>query len=250
MWNKLKSDVYRTFHMKAFYVVLGLMLLSFVLLLDDLGMQSNTEFAHFTRGVDTFVDFLYYIPKSMMYSLFVLIFVGIFFTDEYNSGYVKNLYPLHTHKSILVIGKYLYCVIICFVFYMAVLAGSFIVQLVDPTTFGSIQLGDYLPFVIMQLLTMAAAASFTMLLSNLTKSKVLVVLYAIGYGTIIYMFVGMILNFLFHDVSALQWMMYVLSSKLPYTFGMDAYRNAILVLIGNTLLYNGINYLLLKKQDI
>ncbi|MEG0527180.1 MAG: hypothetical protein RR531_06665 [Longicatena sp.] len=250
MWNNLKSDLYRTFHMKAFYVTLILAVVAFMMILGEFGLQNNTPFATFHRGKDTFVQFLYYTPKSMMYSLLVLVFVGIFSTDEYNCGYVKNTYPLQSHKSTLAIARYFYCVIICTIFLIAILVGTCLLQIIIPISMGSFNLLDYLPFAIVQVLTMAAASSFSMLLSNITKSKVLVILYSIGYGMIIYMTVCMLLGFMFHDISASEWMMYVLSSKLPYTFQMEAYRDAILVLIGNTLLYNGISYLILKKQDI
>lgn len=250
MWNNLKSDLYRIFHMKAFYVIVILTALSFLMILGDFGLQATTPFATFHRSTDTFTQFLYYMPKSMMYAMLVLIFIGIFSTDEYNTGYIKNLYPLHSHKATLIVSRYLFCVIICVIVFIVVLIASFILQIVYPITMGEFNFFDYLPFVLMQILTVSAASSFSMLLAHLTKSKVLVVLFSIAYGMIIYMTMSMLLPYMFHDVSAVEWTMYVLSSKLPYEFNMEAYRNAIFVLIGNTLLYNGISYLLLKKQDI
>ncbi|MDD3049102.1 MAG: hypothetical protein PHQ89_03900 [Bacilli bacterium] len=250
MWNNFKSDIYRTIHMKSFYVVMGLMIVSFIMILANLGLQSNTLFAQFDREQNNFMQFLYFMPKCMMFSLLILIFIGIFSTEEYNSGYVKNVYSLQISKAKFVLGRYLYCVIIATFFYVVILLVSLLVQLVYPLTIGNFQLFDYIPFVIMQILTIATASSFSMLLANLTKSKVIVVLFSIAYGYIFYMIVGMLLNFMLHDTSALEWMMYVLSSKLPVNFAIEAYQKAFLVLIGNTLLYNEINYLILKKQDI
>lgn len=251
MWNNLKSDCYRALHTKSFYVILILSVVVYEMLFTGNGIMNNTGFAEYRYEENTFAEFLYYLPKSGLFAFLALLFVGMFATDEYNSGFVKNTYPLHVHKWTLLLERYVFNLIIITVFYLAIVLVTGLCQLLSPITSGSLNLEHYLIYLLVQILILGAVASFITLITHLTKSRVLIVLISLSFGMMMwYMMMGMLLDFLFKSTDLLQYTMYELMGKLPYAFSWDGYRTAILVLIGNTLLYNGISCLILKKKDI
>ena len=106
MWNNLKMDLYRMVRQKSFYISMTVMLLLYLWLTTAVGLQNNTPFATFHQGKDTLVDFLYYFPKSSFYQIAVLIFLSLFFCEEYASGFVKNIYPMMHRKELLLLERF------------------------------------------------------------------------------------------------------------------------------------------------
>lgn len=251
MWNNLKSDGYRALHTRSFYVILILSVVLYQMLFTGNGVMNNSVFAQYRYGENTFAEFLYYLPKSGLFILLALLFVGLFATDEYSSGFVKNTYPLHVHKWTLLMERYVFNMIIITVYYLAILLATGIIQLLDPILFGELEPASYIGYVVVQIFILSTVASFLTLITHLTKSRVLIVLISMCFGMMMwYMMMGMLLDFLFKNTDLLQYTMYELMGKLPYTISWDGYGTAILVSIGNMLLYNGISCLILKKKDI
>lgn len=251
MWNNLKSDAYRALHTKSFYVILILSVVVYEMLFTGNGIICNTGFAEYRHGENTFAEFLYYLPKSGLFTFLALLFVGMFATDEYSSGFVKNTYPLHVHKWALLLERYVFNLIVITVYYLAILLVTGICQMFSSIPSGSLDLGNYLMYLLVQILMLGAVASFITLITHLAKSRVLIVLISLCFGmTMLYMMLGMLLDFLFKNTDLLQYTIYELMGKLPYTFSWDGYCTAILVLMGDTLLYNSISCLILKKKDL
>lgn len=252
MWNSLKSDLYRMLHTKAFYITLGILVLAYLFIFKDMGVMSNTNFASFYRTENTFTDFLYYLPKSMIFQMATLIFLGVFLSDEYNSGFHKNVYPVQTKKWKLVIARFILFFIITAFFIATISLMCFIIQLFDPSriAYGSFELFPYLLFIVLQILFMAAASSIMSMLVHLSGSKVVAVLFAVGYSMIIYIILFGISMMLFNNDILVAYTLYQNSGVLPEVFSWSGYQEPILVLCISIILYNGISYLLLKKKDI
>lgn len=250
MWNNLKSDVYRTLHTKSFYIMLFLMVGFYMLTLGSNGFSTSTNYAHFSRDINTFGEYLYFLPKSYLFVMMSLLYLGIFAVDEYMAGFTKNTYPLQVNKWKQVMERYLFSIVIIALFYAVLLGSSLLLQLVYPLELGSFDVGTYPVFVILQIMSIAAAACFTMLLSHLFRSKVAVVLFAIVFGFILNALMMMLCYLLLDSLELLQLTMYVKSGTLPYVFAGKEYGELALVVLGNTLLYNGISYYILKKKDL
>lgn len=251
MWNSLKSDIYRTLHTKSFYVILSFIIVLYALILTDSGVQTSTIFAQFHREQNTFADFLIYFPKSGLFVLLVLLFVAIFMSDEYIFDYAKNTYSIHVKKWKMVLSRYLYCFLITTFYTLAMLLCALVIQVILPMKGGSIQIGDYAIYLIIQIAFIGVMASFIMMVIHLTRSRIIAIVIPLLYGMQMwYMLVGSIIIYLLKSEDILKYTTYQSSGELPSTFSIEGYSLALFVLIGNTLLYNGISYLILKKKDI
>ena len=107
MWNQLRSDTYRFLHARATRILL----LIYVVMMAGLsifgGIVSNTTYAMFDLETDTFAHYLLFLPKSMLFVFFVLLGYVLLLGEEYQSGYVKNVYPLMQNPWRLALAKIL-----------------------------------------------------------------------------------------------------------------------------------------------
>ena len=106
MWNNLKMDLYRMVRQKSFYIAMVIMLLLYFWMTNAAGLQNNTPFASFYADKNTLVDFLYYFPKSAFYAVAVLVFLSLFFCEEYLS--------VHSSQGAAVAGTLCLLVYHCF----------------------------------------------------------------------------------------------------------------------------------------
>lgn len=252
MWNNLKSDMYRMIHMRSFYVILAICLIMNSLLLFTTGISLSSPFANFMSDKNTFIDFLYYTIKSPLFLILFFIFLSIFHNDEYAKGFVKNTMPIMHNKMILIIERYFFNMIVCILLWICSIIPAFIREMVMPLTAGgSFQLGDYLLYIFVQILGLCTIASFIMLVNHLTRSKVLLIIYVCFYSMcILYMLEVSLAMVLFNDADIMKYSMYTLSGTLSHNISWNDYSLMIYLIIGYTLLYNGISYLVLKKKDI
>ena len=100
MWNLFKSDVYRLRHSRFFFVVTLLYTLMTILLVSTEGViVSNTSFAAFDGRTSTLADYLAFLPKNAIFLFFVFLAYILFLSEEYQSRYVKSIYPFFQRKE-------------------------------------------------------------------------------------------------------------------------------------------------------
>lgn len=251
MWNSLKSDLYRMFHTKSFYISLILCMFVYFLIFGNFGIMSDTTFAMFDPKNDSFIQYLYYLPKSGIFVSILLIFLSMFFSDEYNTGFHKNVYPLQVKKYAIVIERCIFTFLTVVIFYICTLIPNVIYQLCNPIPYGDLDLLQYLIFLFVQILFLCAVSGLIALIIHVTKSRVVAVLFAIGYGMMfLYMILMGMSMFMFEDDILVRYTMYVNAGMLPKTFHWSTYQTPLLVLIGTLILYHLISYIVLKKKDI
>lgn len=251
MWNNLKSDIYRALHAKSFWIILFSLMVLYGMILTDSGVQTNTVFAQFYPESDSFTDFLYYLPKSGLFITLALLFLAIFTSDEYTFDYTKNIYAINVRKWKLVISKYIFSVLLITLYTLVLVFEAYLIHGLIPMRVGNFDILNFIIYTLMQIGFIAAVSSFIMILTHLIRSRVLSVLISLVYGMMMwYMFLGGITQFMFGDAEILRNTLYQASGELPRIFSWEGYQYAFFILIGNTLLYNGISYFVLKKKDM
>lgn len=251
MWNSLKSDLYRMVHTKSFYITLCMSMLVYLLIFGNYGVMSNTTFAIFNAETDSFTQYLYYLPKSGIFQCILLIFLSMFFSDEYISGFHKNVYPLQVKKYNIVIERFIFSFIVSLLYFICTLIPDVIHQLCKPLPFGDFDFLQYLLFMIIQILFICAVSGLISLIIHISRSRVVAVLLSIGYGMMfIYMILMGMSMFMFKDDILVRYSMYVNAGTLPETFSWSSYQTPLLVLGGTLVLYHAISYIILKKKDI
>lgn len=252
MWNNLRSDLYRVLHMRAFYISIAIGLFVNFILMTSTGITINSNFSTFSIESNTFTDFLFYLAKSPTFQLIVLVFLCVFHNDEYDKGFAKNIMPITYKKSSLVFERYLLCVMVVFMMWVAIMIPCIIIQFVlTPTSYAAFSIMDLAIYNVVQILLLSAFASLLMMLNHLTRSKILIIVLATSFGALVlYMGLASLCIWLLGNHDLMQYTIYELMGTLPYKFSWETYQTAFFVLIGTTLLYNGISYLILKKKDI
>lgn len=256
MWNNFKSDIYRITHMKAFYITLSVAVGVNLMLLVTSGFHIGSFFAEFSRSSDSYTDFLYYVVKAPTFMLAVTIFLCVFYNDEYDKGYAKNIMPIMNKKGALVVERYLICVLVALMLAVAIIVSSAVLVLLIPSVFvhhEAFDIVQYAIFAFTQILLISAFTSCLVFLNHITRSRILIILLASFFSaSILYMLEGSFCEMIFEYENAdiLKYTIYETIGTLPKEFTWDGYKIAFFVLIGNTLLYNGLSYIVLKKKDI
>ena len=226
MWNNLKMDLYRMVRQKSFYIAMVIMLLLYFWMTNAAGLQNNTPFASFYADKNTLVDFLYYFPKSAFYAVAVLVFLSLFFCEEYASGFVKNIYPSIHRKELVAVEN-----------------------LWQQDSFATFNILQFIGYSLMQMLILTVIASFLNLLIHATGSKVLAILVSVGYGSMtIFMLHAGIMSLL--NVDYTDYILYAISGQLPVEWDALFYSRAAMVAITSAILYNVGSYILLRKKDL
>ena len=251
MWNSLKSDLYRVFHMRAFYITLCIGVVMSSILITSTGFTMSSPFSNFSRETDSLVDFLVYITKSPLFAILLLVFLSVFHNDEYDKGYAKNILPIHFKKSSIVIERYILGIIVSIVLLLSMFLAGGIATCFVPLASESFKVLDLVIFVTVQILLINTVVSFLMMLNHITRSKVIVILVACVFSMLIlYMLEVSIASWLLGDAEILKYTIYQQIGTLPTTFTWESYQLAFFVLIGNTVLYNVISFIALKKKDL
>ena len=148
MWNLFKSDVYRLLHSRFFFVLTLLYTLMTILLVSTEGViVSNTSFASFDGRTSTLADFLAFLPKNAIFLFFVFLAYILFLSEEYQSRYVKSIYPFFQRKEKLIFARIMtFAAIWCLYILIGVLWSSFwLCALIGRT--GTLILPDYQQYV-------------------------------------------------------------------------------------------------------
>lgn len=240
------------FHSRSFYISLCLGALTYAFLLSTSGFRIGSMFADFRRESDSFVDFLYYLPKSPVYLLIVLVFLSMFHNDEYNTGFTKNIMPLMNHKWMFILERYVFNLICATLILVVLLFAATIVQIINPLEHtATLPTFDYVLFTFMQLLFIGAAASIVTMLNHITRSRILIIIFSVIYSLMIfYMLENMIVDFLFKSQDILAYTMYQIAGTLPHEVSWEAYKQPLCIVICYTIVYNVIGYFAIRKRDI
>lgn len=251
MLNNLKMDVYRMTRQKSFYVALGVLLFLFAWMLCSTGTRSDTMFASFNRKDHSTMDFLYYFPKSTIFIIGVMVFLSLFSSEEYDSGFVKNFYPLQQKKWKLLLEKWIFSFLVYAIYWVAIVGLSLLINVWVQDPFLSFSVKDYLLFSLMQAILLGAAGSFVSMVTHCFQNKIASVMIAVAYGGAIFFVLHTgICELLPQELSYYEQTLYYISGTLPYTFDAEVYGKAFAIAISSTILYNGISYIILKKKDI
>lgn len=242
-------DLYRMVRQKSFYISMTVMLLLYLWLTTAVGLQNNTPFATFHQGKDTLVDFLYYFPKSSFYQIAVLIFLSLFFCEEYASGFVKNIYPMMHRKELLLLERFVFSFITAFIYWAVIIVMVVVENLWQQDSFASFSILQFICYSLMQMLILTVIASFLNMLIHATGSKVLAILVSVGYGSMtVFMLHAGIMSLL--KVEYTDYILYAISGQLPYSWDAVFYSRAAMVAITSAILYNIGSYVLLRKKDL
>ena len=149
MWNLFKSDVYRLLHSRFFFVLTLLYTLMTILLVSTEGViVSNTSFASFDGRTSTLADFLAFLPKNAIFLFFVVLAYILFLSEEYQSRYVKSIYPFFQRKEKLIFARIMtFAAIWSLYILIGVLWSSFWLGALIGRT-GTLILPDYLLFLL------------------------------------------------------------------------------------------------------
>ena len=249
MWNNLKMDLYRMVRQKSFYIAMVIMLLLYFWMTNAAGLQNNTPFASFYADKNTLVDFLYYFPKSAFYAVAVLVFLSLFFCEEYASGFVKKIYPSIHRKELLLLERFVFSFITAFIYWIAIIVMVAVENLWQQDSFATFNILQFIGYSLMQMLILTVIASFLNLLIHATGSKVLAILVSVGYGSMtIFMLHAGIMSLL--NVDYTDYILYAISGQLPVEWDALFYSRAAMVAITSAILYNVGSYILLRKKDL
>lgn len=251
MRNHIKANLYRMFHQKSFYISLLVLLLFYLMVMHNIGVMSSSVFVTFTQGKDNLGNFLYYIPRSPIFLLGVLVFIAMFDAEEYTSRMAASLYPLqHSKWKILVSQWFLHILtFLLFNFAIALMTGMNAPFFQD--AFAGFDVVSYVWFVLIQALLYGAILSFQTLILHLTQTRLTIVILAVLYGcSMVYMFMAMGVELLHIDPKVLTYTLYACNGSLPAVFAIDTYKTALCCGIGYTILYNVISLAVLKKKDL
>ena len=143
-------------------------------------------------------NFLYYFPKALLLPFSVLLFMALFINEEITSGFIKHIYPLYQKKWQMLAERFLFT---CFVYLsmcLFVVIIALVLGVLNIFTMNAFSVFDYLAYIVMQMLVIAAVSSFVTMLYMLTRSHVITVLSVIGYSFSIFYALHLYLYCLFY----------------------------------------------------
>lgn len=273
MLNIIKSDLYKMFKSRNFYLIN----LVFILITLAVGIivkvdvsrdyeaaqayntameeeNSLTEDEYYTMQEEAIIEQDVKEFMSIHYSsitmLTLAVFLAIFVCSELDTGYIKNIIPLKTSRTNLLVAKN----VVSFVFILVQMVLGFGTAMFSTFLLsGKINISNprelviYLGFQI--LLAMSFAASI-ILLSYLTKSKAAVmtigVLLAVNVQSL---FLGLLDAFVNTSQVSLAQFSVITNSRLP-VFDPNDYQRVLLISIGYFIVYNVLSMIRLKRLEI
>lgn len=248
MWNLLRSDVYRFLHTRSTQIVTLLYVLMLILLVSTTGVVSNTAYASFDASTDSLSDFLTFFPKSLVFLFLVLLAHVLLVSEEYQSGYAKNLYPYVQNKWKLAASRLLSFVFIWGLFaFISILYSTCWLGFVCDR-WGTLS-ASYLVYLFAQFLYALLLAGTATLLVHLIRGRILPVLFVLLQPCGV--FWGLQVMLMQHfSLDYGRYLPYMLSGVLPMQWANEPYLQLFLI-VGVSLLlaYIG-NVLVLKKKDL
>lgn len=115
MLNLIRSDLYKTFHMKSFYVCGILCVLAAIV--NTIGMYET--------AVIPFSDIIG-LAGSPLLTLFLTIFSAFFVVSEYKRGYIKNIAGNIPDKAMLVISKLAINAVVMLIYFAILFISGFV----------------------------------------------------------------------------------------------------------------------------
>lgn len=249
MWNMLKSDFYRITHTISFKRTMILFIIFMTMLYMDWGVQSNGLFASYDASKDSFVDFLYFFPKTAVFQMFCFIYLCMFISEEYNNGYVKNIYPYFQNKGKLVGSRYFTFILIYMIFSITNIILTLFLTVVSGREMGDISFANYLIYFVVQICINSVIGLFFSFSFRLFRSMTASIMLVIAH-TLMFFWGLHYLIFDLTGINYLEYTIYYLNGNLPNVFDADIYGKTLLVVAVMTILCLSANYLVLKKKDL
>lgn len=190
------------------------------------------------------------IQYSSITMLMIAVFLAIFVCSELDTGYIKNIIPLKTSRTSLLVAKNVVTFIFIIIQMLLGLAGAIFSTFLLLGRINVTNLRDLLIYLGFQLLLAISFGASIILLSYLTKSKAAVmsigVLFAINIQSI---FLGLLDAFVNTTQVSMAQFSVVTNSRMP-VFDPSAYQHVLLVSIGYFVLYNVVSIIHLNKMEI
>lgn len=251
--SMITVDLRRMFTQRLLYIMIGICLAVPILILimttmmeGSVSVDPNTGVETVAKGFDTVWQIFGALPgagasagmdMTSMCNINLLyfglaVFVGLFVTDDFKSGYVKNLFTVRARKSDYVISKTIACVIggtlMVLAFLIGTLGGGVYSGL--PFTYAALTSGNIVMCILAKIFLIAVFVPIFLFVSILAKQKTWIAIVG-GCG------VGMLLF-----------------SIIPMMSPLDAtMMNVLLCLAGGilfTIAFGSLSKLILSKKDL
>ena len=282
MLNIMRMDLRRLFKSRYFYICLAC-LIGYLLI--AVMLQRNLQYSGEMAGkrgynpndiglffsvnafLSTVQDFAYvHIP--IVVPLFGGIIVSLFVTSEVQSGYIKNVYLLPQHRWYLILSKILIFVVISI---LGLIISFIIIYLAGKSMIYHFSYAknpdEMLSFVLWMLLLFVSFFSLIALISELTRSKTIALIFLLLVVMNVYLVVlssianrnigiaggeGNIIQYLAFIVSPIASMrtLFRIDDIVPFVDMKWIIPLKFISAVGSVFLYNGIRTYLLYKRDI
>lgn len=253
MLNNLRSDVYRLCKGKSLYVSMGILCVLFYFMQLSGGVSSHTPLASYNATSGSLLDFMYYFPKSMFFTLAVTIILALFRGEEFSSGYIKNIYTKYESRTTLLLSRLVMNILVWLILWSVVTLMIVLMNLCmlhDPAL-STINIFDYGMYCIVQMLILSAAIAFIDFTIYLFRNKTFAVVIAIAYASsLIYMLLSLLNMYLPNEMDFLSFTLTQASGTLPMQFDIAIHGKAFLLALSSFILYTIGSHILLKKKDL
>lgn len=213
--SMMAVDIRRMFTQRLLYIMVGisfvvpiLILIMTTMMAGSVSVDPNTGVETVAKGFDTVWQVLGALPETgtsagmdmtAMCNINLLyfalaVFVGLFITDDFKSGYVKNLFTVRARKSDYVISKIIVCSIGGILLISAFAIGTLVGGLFSGLTFTyeSITISNILMCVLAKILLVIVFVPIYVFVSTLAKQKTwLSIIGSCGIGMLLFSMIPM-----------------------------------------------------------
>ena len=253
----LGVDFYRLFHTPLFYIFLGIAAIIPAMLIGMTGMEApdgsvNPLFTNVWQSIAAdrpiygFEGIEKYANMNMVF-IFGGIMVSIFIGHDYKSGYVKQLFTTHSHKSDYMLSKTLSCAFAILCMCVTYLLGSIIAGALTKTDF-SINVGNLICAILGKMvMSLGWASLYTFLNIIFRRYFGVSIASSFFFGTgILVIGVGSIVG----NTPVLNVFLYGSSVFACLTSGIWNVINCVIVSVAWAVIYNIVGSYVLSKSDV
>ncbi|MFA6830571.1 MAG: ABC transporter permease [Bacilli bacterium] len=241
--SKIKSmlhvDLRRMFTMRLFYILAGIIIVVPILILvmtsmmNSSGDDAGSSFTSVWQMLGTLssnqsagMDILSMCNINLLY-FGMAVLVSIFVSDDFKSGYAKNLFTTRGRKINYVVSKTLTCVLVGMIYILLFIIGSIIGGSIVGLSFGleGFNIGNLLCCILSKLLLMLVFVPIFVLAGTIGKQRLwLSMIASFGIGMLLFTMIPMITPL---DSTALNPLL-ILVGGLLFSAGLGAISTVVL----------------------
>ncbi|MDO5521540.1 MAG: ABC transporter permease subunit [bacterium] len=277
MWNVLKMDFYRMVHMKSFYVMLAVVMATFIfsayvvkvaekeiaqvtasseLNAGEAGapVGSGVGISISNNGMDIhnadIKDWYSMMSQSRTLLLFVCIFGVLFVTSEQNSGFIKNTVTQVSGRYELILSKLVVMASFVIISSIVTIIGIMISQQIFYNGIKVGNLASLLSYVSVSMLIQLAASSLIILLTTLLKSTAFSMLLAVCISMNLFSIVIDFADSMIGTTKLADYSLINAFSRLPLNYEQSSFLKIIMTCVVYLCAYAGLSMFVFHKQDI